>query len=365
MSSSKALADVVIAVSGIHRGASPQPGGAVVSSLRRLVPDIRVIGLCYDPMESGIYSNDIDRIDRAFLFPYPDNGPEALLKRLDEIILEERIDLIVPCLDSEIENFIAIEADLADRGIKVCLPSLQSFEDRDKKNLAEFCKQTGVPSPKTYAANDAAQLATFTAEIGFPCYVKGRLYGAKRVYNLSQLYQAFDEIFGVWGGPVLLQEIVIGEEFNLVGVGDGQGRIIGHTAIRKLLRTRLGKGFGGVVVEDPAIVELAEKIIRELRWNGPFELEFLKSPGRPHFLFEMNPRFPSWVDFPTQTGCNLPLALVEMALNLPISDLAVPPAGRMFLRHCADIVTDIADIARIGTGGDTDSSNEIGIGSPT
>ena len=49
-----------IAVSGLHRGENPQPGAAVIASLRRRFPGLRLVGLSYDPLESGLYGQGAD-----------------------------------------------------------------------------------------------------------------------------------------------------------------------------------------------------------------------------------------------------------------------------------------------------------------
>ncbi len=53
----------VVAVT-LHRGDSPQPVAAVITSLRRRYPELRIVGLSYDPMESSIYSHRSDRSTR-------------------------------------------------------------------------------------------------------------------------------------------------------------------------------------------------------------------------------------------------------------------------------------------------------------
>ena len=352
MTSDGKMANAVVALTGLHRGESPQPGGSVAMSLRRRFPGLRIVGLCYDPMESSIYSGGGDRLDAVYLLPYPRAGSRALMERLETVIEREGVNVVIPCLDTEIPNFISLQAGLHERGVSLCLPTLQAFEDRDKTNLGALCEELQLAAPRTVQANDAATLAAHAEKIGYPCYVKGQLYGAHKVHTAVELYSAFTTIHNVWGGPVLLQEAIIGEEYNLVGLGDGQGGILGSCTIRKLLSTRLGKGFGGVVVADPLIEDAARRIIGKLEWNGPFELEFLKRAGRPHALFEMNPRFPAWVDFPSQIGCNLPMRMLEQMLGLAPSPLASCPAGRMFIRHCTDLVADIGDIASLGTHGD-------------
>ena len=70
-----------IAVSGLHRGENPQPGAAVIASLRRRFPGLRLVGLSYDPLESGLYGQGADHADIAYLIPYPGVGTRALLEQ--------------------------------------------------------------------------------------------------------------------------------------------------------------------------------------------------------------------------------------------------------------------------------------------
>lgn len=342
----------VVAVTGLHRGENPQPGPAVVASLRRRFPDLRIIGLSYDPMESGHYAAGVDRIDAAYLVPYPRVDHAELLERLDVIARKDPFDILIPCLDSELPNYLKLRRDLAKRGVACILPDEESLRRRSKENLPILCQSIGVPTPATFASNSCSDLLGFVASIGYPAYIKGRFYEARLVHSPMELRVAFDELMAAWGGPVLAQEVTVGEEYDVVGLGDGKGAIIGSCSIRKMLRTKTGKGFGGVVVADPSLDELACNVIRALKWNGPFELEFVKSPRRPHQLFEMNPRFPAWIDFPSQIGCNLPARMVEQILSLKPNPLGSCEPGQMFVRHCVDIVGNIADLAQMASLGE-------------
>lgn len=342
----------VVAVTGLHRGDSPQPGPAVIASLRRGFPDLRVVGLSYDPMESGIYSHGSDHLDAAYLLPYPGAGPEALLDRLETILSKEHIDFVIPCLDSELPNFIEILPELLKRGVRCVLPTKRAFERRSKENLYTFCHRLGIPVPETRVAEDVETLERFAAAIGYPVYVKGRFYEAHLANTPDELRDAFSEIAEVWGMPILVQEPVLGEEYDIVGLGNGKGTITGSCSIRKMLRTSAGKGFAGVVVADPRLDELAQRVIRSLRWEGPFELEFIKGPGKPHALFEMNPRFPAWVDFPSQIACNLPVRLLERLLGVPETPLSVCQPGQMFIRHSTDLLGSIGELAKMASAGE-------------
>jgi carbamoyl-phosphate synthase large subunit len=345
-------ASISVAVTGLHRGDNPQPGAAVIRSLRRQFPDIRVVGLSYDPLESGLYSQDIDRVDAAYLLPFPMKGPDMLLERILSIHAKENLQLLIPCLDSEISNFMTIYPKLEQLGIKAMLPTRSAFEKRAKENLARFCQQTDTPGPKTFAANDVTRLAQYAEAIGYPLYVKGKYYEAWLVHTQVDLAQKFEKIARTWGLPVLVQEALIGDEYDVLGLADDASNIVGYCTIRKMLRTSNGKGFGGMVVDDPDLMRVARHVIKALRWTGPFEAEFLKTHGRPHSLFEINPRFPAWVDFPSQIHCNLPARLLETMLGKPETELRACDAGQMFIRHSIDLVGNIAELAKLSSDGE-------------
>lgn len=349
----------VIAVSGLHRGESPQPGGAVIEGIRAHLPGARIIGISYDLMETGLQSSGPDRVDAAYLFPYPGAGPQDFMRRLREVHAQERIALIVPTLDSELANLIGLRHELERLGIKVLAPSGMALAARDKPRLAELGAAAQVPVPLTFAAHSADILAGHAYTTGYPCYVKGALYDAKLVHDEAELYAAFNAIFAIWGGPVLLQQAIHGEEFVIAGLGDGKGGIVAHCALRKLLRTRLGKAFGGIVIDDPDMMAETARLIDVLKWDGPFEIEFVQPSGGARYLFEINPRFPAWISFPAKIGCNMPGWAACHALGLPTPDLASCTVGRMFLRHCEDLVTDISIIADMSIDSQTQRSNPL------
>jgi len=341
-----------IAISGLHRGENPQPGPSVIASIRRLFPNFRIVGLSYDPLESSLYSEHSDRPDIAYSMPYPEIGPDALLERLETIIRKEDLVLIIPCLDLEIPNFISISAKLREWGIQCALPTKLSLDAISKSNLSDFCRQLNISSPKTKTVISQFQLEQVAEEIGYPVYVKGVFYEAQLANSKQELIKASEDIAKTWGWPLLVQEALIGEEYDIVGLGDGNGNVIKTCMIRKFQRSSTGKGAAGIVIEDPELERLTQCIIGQLRWNGPFELEFLKAQGKPHALFEINPRFPAWVDFPSQIGCNLPGRLIEGLLGKKLTPLNTCATGQMFVRHCIDLVGDVADIAEMSSTGE-------------
>jgi carbamoyl-phosphate synthase large subunit len=340
-----------VAVTGLHRGENPQPGAAVIRSLRRFTPNITIVGLSYDPLESSLYSQDGDHVDVAYSLPFPGQGPQALRERLLEILDTQSLDAIIPCLDSELENFIWIQEFLRQHHVGVILPSADALHARSKARLPAWCEENHVSHPKTVVASDVDTLAAHAEEIGYPLYVKGRLYEGRLVGSREELIRFGSDLITMWGGPILAQQAIVGEEFCVTGIGDGLGGLVGSCAIRKLLVTRAGKGFGGVVISDPDLDLLTARIIRGLTWNGPFELEFVKPLNGRHMIIEFNPRFPAWIDFPSQAGCNFAGSILEAAMRRRPHHRLECPVGKLFIRHSVDLIGDISQLATLVTTG--------------
>lgn len=349
-----------VAVTGLNSGENPQPGPGVIRSLRRRFPEIRIIGLAYGALESGIYAEN--SADVVYQIPYPSAGIDALFERLDYILKREPIDLLIPTLDAEILPLLSAGDRLAERGIKTELPTLGSFQARSKERLHELVENTATEVPQGESVFSVSDLSKAVSGMRYPLMVKGPYYDAVKVFSYSELLSAFHKIMGEWGGPVIVQEFIAGEEFNVAAVGDGQGNMVASCIIRKSIRSEKGKGYGGIVVDTPELAAMGKQLMEKLRWRGPCELEFIQDSkcGR-FYLLEINPRFPAWIDFPSTFGYNLPKLLVDRITGEEAPCLpAQCPTGHFFLRHAVDIPGRIEDLGQLTTHGEIERSGKPG-----
>ncbi len=338
-----------IAVSGLHRGENPQPGAGIIRSIRRSLPNAFIVGLVYDALESGIYVNGGPDVVRTM--PYPTNGAGAFLERLDSVLEKTPVDIFIPTLDSEIELLVHLEDEIASRGLVTCLPDKKMLARRAKNNLTVLAGQCGVAVPDTLAVYDVGGALAAAAEFGYPLMVKGQYYDAKKVSTELELADATLQLLAQWGSPVILQRCIRGPEFNALGLGDGEGGIIGLCCIRKTLLSDKGKGLGGMTIADKRLEELCARLIRELRWRGPFEIEVMLDEASGNYaLIEINPRFPAWVDFPSMIGKNFPVTLIEMMTTgkrpEPMERCA---AGHFYVRHQIEVLGHIGQFSELAT----------------
>ncbi|MCB9692623.1 MAG: ATP-grasp domain-containing protein [Alphaproteobacteria bacterium] len=339
----------VVAVTGLNATDNPAPGVAVARALKER-GDVRVVGLAYDLLDPGVYAPQW--FDDVFLVPYPSQGTEALEARLRHIVEATGVEVVIPTLDSELPGFIALEPMLAELGVRMILPTREQLDLRAKTHLAELGRRAGLPVPEGAVINDPAELYTLHERIPYPMVVKGVFYGATVVHDLSGALAAYHSVLARWGGPVLVQAFVSGEEIDVCCVGDGKGGLLGAVPMKKTLLTDKGKGWAGVSIRDPEVLALAEAFMAATSWRGPCEVEVVRDRDGGYHLLEINPRFPAWCFMTVAAGCNLPSKVVDAALGLPVTPCEGHRAGTMFVRIAIDQIASLEDYEALATVGE-------------
>lgn len=331
---------LTIAVTGLNAIDSPGPGIAVIRALREGLPGpVRIIGLAYETLEPGIYMHDV--VDKTYQIPYPAAGSAALYNRLVYIHEKEKLHLIIPNFDAELPNFMKIAPALRSLGIASFLPDPASFAARDKINLYKFGRQYQLAVPRDKIIHQPAALHECGETFGYPMVVKGKFYDAVVVYTAEQAEKAFYKISAKWGLPIIVQEFIHGTEVNIAVLGDGTGRMISAIPMRKLYITDKGKAWSGITLEDPALLDLADKFVAATKWKGGCELEIMRTEKNELYIMEINPRFPAWIYLTAAAGQNQPAALARMALGEIIEPFEGYEAGKIFVRYSWDHITDI------------------------
>lgn len=344
--------DLHIAVTGLNATDNPGPGVSVMRSIR-MAPEFQgeLIGLAYDTLDPGLYYEDLD-LAGTFLIPYPNQGMDALRARLEYIHERMRIDVLIPTLDSELPSLIALEDDLRRLGIRTFVPTRTQFDLRAKTRLMELGRQANIDVPEGRTISDASELYRIHEEIPYPFVVKGVFYGATVCHTLDEALAAFHYNVAVWGVPVIIQAFHPGDEYDVVAVGDGRGGLVGAVPMKKTLITDKGKGWAGVAVRDPELLEVTQRFMAATSWRGPCEVEVLKTAAGRYLLLEINPRFPAWTYLSAGAGQNLPWAVVQLAAGEDPGPLPDYRAGTMFIRISLDQIASMEDFQQIATTGE-------------
>ena len=351
------MKELIVGVSGISAMDNPGPGVGVARSLKADKElAVKIVGMAYDVMEPGNYLDWL--IDKVFIMPYPSTGPDAYFDRLKYIKQSFGLDFIIPNLDAELPLYTNYAPEIEEMGIKTFVPSKEQYRLRSKDRLLEVAKKINLAIPQTIVVNSREALSRAIEEIGLPIMVKGAFYQAYLANSAHEAEDHFQKLLDQWGYPIILQQVVSGDEMNVVGVGDGAGGNVGQVAIKKTSVTLLGKIWTGITVKNELMLRAAETFVREYRWPGPFELECIVD-GDTVYLIEINPRFPAWSYFATGVGINLPANLVRLAFDLPLTAIRSYEAGELFIRYTYEIVTSITKLQDLITKGETRYAGEV------
>jgi carbamoyl-phosphate synthase large subunit len=342
---------LTVAVTGLNNIDSPGPGIPVIRGIRESKDlDVRIIGLAYEHLEPGIYMSSL--VDKTYMIPYPSEGKDALFKRIQEIHSKEKLDVIIPNFDAELFSFIKLEKELERTGIRTYLPTLQQFEERHKSNLPAYGEKYGVNVPEGTEIFSISDLSNTLNSMNYPVMIKGKYYDAYAAYSFEQAVSYFSTLSAKWGYPVIVQEHIKGTEVNVIALGDGKGNLIAAVPMRKQYITDKGKAWGGITIEDPAMMDLAKKIVSQTRWRGGFELELIRTTDNKLFLLEINPRIPAWVYLAVGAGQNIPEALVKLTMGIEVKPFVKYDIGKMFIRYSYDMIVDLELFSKLTTTGE-------------
>jgi len=343
-----AVINSTVAITGMNaKPDNPGPGLAVARCLRESADfQGRIIGLGYDALDPGLYLDDY--CDASYLLPYPSAGNDALLGQLQLIQQREQIDILLPCLDAELPGMVRLLPALNEMGFKTFLPTSEQLRLRNKDRLPELAKIAGINCPQITPITQAGFLYKCQDEgWSYPLVVKGLFYGAYVIHSADEAADAFRKIAAEWGFPVLVQQMVKGEEYNLTAVGDGEGNLLGPVMMRKMAVTDKGKAWSGISIDDQTLLDASTALARAICWRGPLEVEVIRDQQGHYQLIEINPRFPAWIYLSVGVGRNLPLTLLQLANGQMPAAFPATKAGVLFIRYALEKNVPIAEFESI------------------
>ncbi len=341
-----------IAVTGLHAADNPSPGVAVARCLA--AAGRPVIGCCYSAIETGGHVPGV--FDRVYRLSRPqDVGKDAFLARLAEIFAQSGARAVIPTLEPEIMIFAEHRERFEALGVRCLLASPESLERTRKQTLAELGRKCGFRVPKLHPVSTLKEARRSAREIGLPLMVKGAWYEAYRVDYQDEVPALFRKLRKKWGAPVLLQAQADGIEAVVACLCDRPGHLARSLSLRKLGMSDQGTTWCGVTFRNEALIEGCRRLLAELEWLGPCEVEVLIDDRNGLMtLIEINSRFPSWIAISEQLGTNMPYDLVRVLEGESLGADPGYPAGRAMVRQITDRVVQLSRLVQLDAGGSVD-----------
>jgi carbamoyl-phosphate synthase large subunit len=324
--------------------ASGAPGtAALVGALRRNGErDLRLVGTDMSERSVGRHLCDAFHI-------VPAGSDVGFPDAMREVVAREGVDVVLPQSSFDLEG-------LAAHRERFPVPVLVSRPDtihrsNDKAESYALLHRIGVPAPEFRRVNGAARVADAAHELGYPdrpvCFKPVFSSGSRgfrvldptvdrahqllheRPGSVAMRLEEAVELLPAEGGPdLLVMELATGGERTIDGIADGERVVLGHPKTREAMRAGLAMYF--VTLDDPALMEIADRIVEELGIEWFFNIQLVGD-----HVIEVNPRISTIV---YQEDLNLPYLGVKRALG-EVSDeeLAAHAArirpGRTALRY--------------------------------
>jgi carbamoyl-phosphate synthase large subunit len=273
-----------------------------------------------------------------------------------EVCTAEGVDAVLPQSSFDLAGLAAARERFE---VPVLVSSPETIRrSNDKAECYALLHEIGVPAPEFRRVRGAAAVEEAARELGYPgrpvCFkpVFGSGSRGFRVLDpgVDRAHQLLHERPGAVamrleealellprdGGPdLLVMELAIGGERTIDGIADGRRIVLGHPKTRESMRAGLAMYF--VTLEDPALTELAERVVAALEIEHFFNIQLVGD-----HVIEVNPRISTVV---YQEDLNLPYLGVKRALGeVTDEELAALRArvrpGRTALRYFDQVEWD-------------------------
>jgi carbamoyl-phosphate synthase large subunit len=245
-----------------------------------------------------------------------------------EIAERAGADAILPQSSFDLEG-LAGALDLFDGVAVMVSPPDAIRRSNDKAESYALLRRLGLPAPDFRQVSGAEEVEAAARELGYPdrpvCMKPVFSSGSRgfRILDPSidrahvllrerpgfvamRLEEAIEILDSVDDRTELLvMELASGGERTIDGIANGREIVLGHPKTREAMRAGLAMYF--VTLQDPALMELANTIVRELGIEHFFNIQLVGE-----HVIEINPRISTIV---YQEDLNLPYLGVKRALG--------------------------------------------------
>jgi len=285
-----------VLITGIDGGAAQ----SVVKCLRK-AGGYRIIVTGVDSLAIGLHLGDV-----GYLMPF-DWGDYK--KRLQKISLEEKVKIIIPGSDIELENFAKYK-----RWYEELLPPIiidyQNIKyARDKYLLQAWLHGSGFPYIKTWLEKDLDKVDTLVA-------LKPRAgFGSNMLFQ--QVRPEWAKMIGQYikdrGWEPIAQEWLYGDEYSCMTLRTKEGELLGTMVAWSV--KKYGQSFKTKMVIDSEIEKLVNKVSEKLNSIGPLSVQLMRTPEGELKIFELNARFTGAQIVRAEAGFNMPDAAIRNWLD--------------------------------------------------
>lgn len=250
--------------------------------------------------------------------------------------INNSIKIIIPLFDIDLKILAQNKSLFADYGITIIVSDENVINIcNDKWKTAMFCNKYGYLCPKTYLNEEDVLLDISNKKIQYPIMVKPRwgmgsiaVYEAdnkeelivfgkkvrKEIFNTYLKYETPENI----DTCVVFQKKINGQEYGIDVIHDLESNHM-TSIIKKKIAMRSGETDSAIVVNNAELEDIGTRLGKVLGHIGNLDIDVFVSDNKVYIL-ELNARFGGGYPFSHCAGIDLPRAIINWILKIPISD---------------------------------------------
>lgn len=285
----------------------PAGSGMAIMAIKALKQDqdINVISADVNKLAPGLYLSH----KGVLVPPFNDEGFFNVLKTL---VKRERIDVIIPALDTILLAFSEKVEEFERLGTHILVSEPETIRvTRDKWKTYLHLKEI-VPMPKSFTEKEKVDIA-------FPLFIKPRAgSGSKEVYTVKSNTEL--DFFCTYVKDPIIQEYLYGKEYTVDCLADMKGNLI-VCLPRERIEVRDGISTRGLIVENVQLEEMGKAITQKLQFKGPFFFQAKENKYHKPKLTEINARVAGTMCSATFSKSNIH----TLAVRLCVGQKVAPP----------------------------------------
>ncbi len=210
------------------------------------------------------------------------NDP-AYIQNLIDICVVDKIDLVIPTIDTDLLVLSENINRFAEIGTKVMISTPDKIRIcRDKNNTSQFFVDCGLQAPMP--VNNWQEY-----NAGYPAFIKPKdgssSINAYKVENAEEL-----EVYAGQVADYIVQPFVDGREYTIDVFCDWHGEPISIVP-RERLQVRAGEVLKTKICMDKSMIEEAKALCKAFKPCGPMTVQLIRDKDGVDWFIEINPRF--------------------------------------------------------------------------
>ena len=255
------------------------------------------------------------------------------IPQLVEICKNDKIDLVIPTIDTDLLVLSKNKEKFEQIGTKVLISKTDSIRlCRDKNFTSDFFVSCGLSAPKTY--NNYHDY-----DGGFPCFIKPKdgssSIDAYKIDNESELAEFANRV-----DDYVIQPFIDGEEYTVDIFCDFNSKPI-YITPRKRLAVRAGEVLKTEIALDETIISECRQLIDKFEPVGAITVQLIKekNTGKNYYI-EINPRFGGGAPLSMKAGAKSAEAILKMLCDEKLEYQQIASDGAVFSRFDQSICID-------------------------